>query len=430
VTAGLQSALHLDLVVDRRNLQVRLELDVDAGECVALVGPSGAGKSTVLAAVAGLVALRSGQVCLDGRLLTTGPERSPGRPGPLGRRRRRRAVALRERRVGLLAQRPVLFPHLDAADNIGYAVPGGGSNPVVGELAEALQLTGVLHARPARLSGGQRQRVALARTLAASPRALLLDEPLSALDQGLRVRIGAWISAEVARRQIPCLLVTHDVAEAQRCAARIALFDDGACLQLDDPGRLVRAPASRRAAELVGYRTFVAPDLLHRKRVANPVAAEHSSRRGTSDGPAGRHGVDQLAGARGAGARGRGATDADVGRSSGEGAEPPAGAALVAIHPDLVTVGVQARSAVMLSGTVASVVASGASAEATLVLADGSDLTVLLAPGEPVPPIGALLPVSVYRPPCFSADGSFVGQWDAGPGVGDTAACRPDAGPS
>lgn len=342
VTPSADGALVVDVTVDRRGFAVALSLVVEAGECVAVLGPSGAGKSTVLAAVAGLVRVRAGAVWLDGRPLS-----AAGKP----------ATALRARRVGLLAQRPALFPHLDGAGNIGYSLPGGGAHPLVRALADTLEVLDVLDAPPARMSGGQRQRVALARVLAADPHVLLLDEPFSALDQALRDRVGGWIASEVRRRDVPCVFVTHDVVEAQRCAQRIVVLDAGRCLQVDRPGALVRHPATRRVAELVGYTSFV------------PVG---------------------------------------LGQPVGTWAPPPSsGPPSAGIHQDLLSVLPRAPGAagLELHGTVRSLVASGAGVEATVVMADGSELSVLLGAGQPVPALGASLGVLVHDPPCFDEHG-------------------------
>ena len=346
-----QSGLRFDVAVDRRTVVVHMALSVAAWECVALVGPSGAGKSTVLAAVAGLVPLRSGSVWLDGRLLSA-PERRP--------------VPLRGRRVGLLTQRPGLFPHLDGAANIGYSLSGGAGHPRVRELAEILGLDDVLSARPARMSAGQRQRVGLARVLAADPRALLLDEPFSALDRELRDRTSAWVAGEVRRRQVPCLMVTHDLPEAQRVAGRVAVLAGGACLQVAAPEVVARAPATRVVAQLVGYHAFV------RVELTRPVP---------STGPS-----------------------------------PLApGAATVGVHGDLVSLMPATSSGpsgpvrgVEIVGRLRSLTASGAAVEATVVLGDGSDVPVRLPPGQPTPGIGTELRLLVHSPPCFDTSGILL----------------------
>ncbi len=343
-----QAGLRFDVAVDRRAVVVQMALAVAVGECVALVGPSGAGKSTVLAAVAGLLPLRSGSVWLDGRPLS-----SAGR----------RPVPLRARRVGLLTQRPGLFPHLDGAANIGYSLPGGADHPRVRELADVLELGDVLAARPARMSAGQRQRVGLARVMAADPRALLLDEPFSALDRDLRDRTSAWVADEVRRRQVPCLMVTHDLAEAQRVAGRVAVLSGGACLQVAAPEAVVRAPATRAVAQLVGYHAFV------RAELTRPVPS-------TSPSPV------------------------------------PPGAATIGVHGDLVSLMPEAPSkparGVEIIGRLRSLAASGAAVEAFVVLEDGSDVPVRLPPGQPAPAIGTELRLLVHSPPCFDASGILL----------------------
>ena len=356
--------LTADVTVERRDLTVQVDLTVPAGTVVALYGPSGAGKSTLLAAIAGLVPLHAGSVRLGDRLLAT---------GSATRRHAGGGLPLRDRGVGLLAQRPGLFPHLDAAANIGYALPGGGRDPRVGRLAEALDLTDLLAARPGRLSGGQCQRVALARVLAAEPRVLLLDEPFTGLDPELRARVGTLLAEEVARRHVPTLLVTHDLADAQRGADRIAVLDKGRCLQVDDPVRVVAAPATVRVAALVGYRALVPAQLAQ----GAPIS-----------------------GAQGA-------------PPPGSGPLVPTGAAILGVHPDRLVMDAgrasQASVTVWLQATVTAVRAAGAGIQADMELQDGSIVPLAVAPGVPVPAPGERLPVGVADAPWFDAAGDLVG---------------------
>lgn len=235
--------LDLDLEVRRPSMTLRCALRVSPGERVAVVGPSGAGKTTLLEAAAGLVPLTAGRVVLDGRVLSAG-----------GRRPYR--VAPHRRRIGLLGQDPGLFPHLSAGDNLAYAHRG--DDQELAGLARDLGVEDVLDRRPARLSGGQAQRLALGRLLASSPGALLLDEPFTGLEPDLRSELGQLVSAAVVDRGIPAVLVTHDLVEAQAFAHRLGVLDAGRMLQLGDPHQVVRRPASRRVAELVGYRGFAA----------------------------------------------------------------------------------------------------------------------------------------------------------------------------
>lgn len=189
-----------------------LEADLDVGpETVALLGPSGAGKSTALAAIAGFVTPARGRIALDGRVLfdaAAGVNLPP-----------------EERNVGLVPQDYALFPHLSVFENVAFGLrcrrlP---ASTVRERVAAALSLVGLAReasARPAHLSGGERQRVALARALVVEPEALLLDEPLSALDPATRRRVRAELGEILARLGVPVLLVTHDAEDAAALADR------------------------------------------------------------------------------------------------------------------------------------------------------------------------------------------------------------------
>ncbi len=234
--------LDVDLEVRRRSFTVAVALQVQPGERVALFGPSGAGKTTVLEAVAGLRPVDRGHVSLGGRLLS------------LRRGRQVRQVPPWRRQVVLLRQQPGLFPHLDVRHNLAYA----GADPVrLATLAERLELDGLLDARPATLSGGQAQRVAVGRALLGRFEALLLDEPYTGLDARLRALLGELVLDELARRRAPAVLVAHELLDAQAFAERLGVLDQGQLLQIGPPHQVVRRPAGRRVAELVGYRGFV-----------------------------------------------------------------------------------------------------------------------------------------------------------------------------
>lgn len=230
--------LEVDIEVQRRDLRVAARFAVGDGERLALFGPSGAGKSTILEAVAGLVPLAAGEVRLGGRSLA--------------------GVPVWRRRVGLIRQGAGPFPHLGVEANIGYALGAGPGDPKVAEVAGRLGIADLLEAGSGALSGGQLRRVALAQVLVTDFRALLADEPFAGLDSALSERLTALLAAEVSGRAVPGVLVSHQLAEAQAFADRIAVIDAGAVLQVGDPAGIVRRPASRRVAELVGYRCFVA----------------------------------------------------------------------------------------------------------------------------------------------------------------------------
>jgi len=246
--------LKADVEVDRRDFTVRAAITVAPGERLALFGPSGAGKTTLLEAIAGLVLPRSGTIELAGRILTR-----TAKP--------RVVVPPWQRRVGLLRQDPGLFPHLSVRANLTYARaasqagPRSGTGTELTEVAGALGLGSLLGAMPARLSGGQQHRAALARLLLAHCDALLLDEPYSGLDAALRRTLTALVVRLATEREVPAILVAHELADAQAFATRLAVIDRGQLLQAGPPDQVVLRPASVRVAELTGYLGFAAvPD--------------------------------------------------------------------------------------------------------------------------------------------------------------------------
>lgn len=253
--------LKADVEVDRRDFTVRAAITVAPGERLALFGPSGAGKTTLLEAIAGLVVPRSGTIELAGRVLTR-----TSRP--------RVVVPPWQRRVGLLRQDPGLFPHLSVRANLTYArtashvsaaptavsaaTTASHTSTELTEVADALGIGGLLAAMPARLSGGQQHRAALARLLLAHCDALLLDEPYSGLDAALRRTLTALVVRLVTQRNVPAILVAHELADAQAFASQLAVIDHGQLLQIGPPDRVVLRPASMRVAELTGYLGFAA----------------------------------------------------------------------------------------------------------------------------------------------------------------------------
>ncbi|MFJ4230723.1 ABC transporter ATP-binding protein [Cellulosimicrobium cellulans] len=215
-------------------------LDVAPGEVLALLGPSGCGKSSLLRAVAGLEPVASGSVSWDGRDLA--------------------GVPVHRRGFGLMFQEGQLFPHRDVAGNVAYGIAGlprAERDARVAELLDVVGLAGYERRAVATLSGGERQRVALARSLAPRPRLLLLDEPLSALDRGLRERLALDLREALRATGTTAVFVTHDHDEAFTVADRVAVMDAGRLLQVAPPEDLWRAPASLRVAEFLGYQAFV-----------------------------------------------------------------------------------------------------------------------------------------------------------------------------
>jgi molybdate transport system ATP-binding protein len=197
-----------------------------------LFGPSGAGKTSILRVLGGLIRPVSGRIVLHGRTLV---DTASGVWVPPA-----------ERAIGFVTQHPTLFPHMDVAANVGFGLSGLSRRSSGERVAQMLQLfhAGHLAKRmPAALSGGEKQRVALARALAPKPRMLLLDEPFTAMDADLKVSILGPLTAWLAKRQIPALYVSHDVAEAFQTAADVIVIDRGQ-VEAHGPAQLVLA--SRR----------------------------------------------------------------------------------------------------------------------------------------------------------------------------------------
>jgi len=235
--AGLSLAVRTDVGA----LDLDVGLDVAAGECVALAGPSGAGKTSVLRIVAGLLRPAHGRVSCGGAdWLDT--ERGLDLPAE-------------RRRCGYVFQEYALFGHLSAWRNVAYAlheIPRAQREPRAREQLDRFGLAERAGARPGTLSGGERQRVALARALARRPAALLLDEPLSALDARTRAAAARQLAAVIRDAAVPVLLVTHDFTEAALLAERIAVMDRGRVLQQGTASALAAAPASAFVADFSG----------------------------------------------------------------------------------------------------------------------------------------------------------------------------------
>ena len=213
-----------------------VELEVEAGSICALLGPSGCGKTTTLRLIAGLERPDAGRIRIGDRVLSGGDEFVPPE----------------RRRIGMVFQDYALFPHLDVAGNVGY---GLGRKPDRARIAEVLELVGLADesSRPVHeLSGGQQQRVALARALAPTPELILLDEPFSNLDAGLRDRLRQEVREILGRARVTALFVTHDQAEALSIAETVAVMRDGLIEQVGTPEEIYSRPAARWVARFLG----------------------------------------------------------------------------------------------------------------------------------------------------------------------------------
>ncbi|MGE0095263.1 MAG: putative 2-aminoethylphosphonate ABC transporter ATP-binding protein [Alphaproteobacteria bacterium] len=214
-----------------------VSLSVAEGEFVCILGPSGCGKTTLFRIIAGLERQTDGRIEQGGRDIS--------------------ALPVAQRDFGIVFQSYALFPNLTVAENVAYGLSRRklGREGVQRRVAELLAMVGLpdIGGRyPAQLSGGQQQRVALARALAPSPGLLLLDEPLSALDARVRVRLREQIKTLQRRLGVTAIMVTHDQEEALTLADRVAVMDHGVIEQVGTPIEVYRQPASRFVADFVG----------------------------------------------------------------------------------------------------------------------------------------------------------------------------------
>jgi molybdate transport system ATP-binding protein len=227
-------------VLDR---SVELAFDVAEGETVALLGPNGAGKSTVLAVTSGLLRPDRGRVTLDGRQLT-----SRGQDRELH-------VPPHNRHIALLAQEPLLFPHLTVLDNVGFGPRSAGSSraasrEAAGHWLREVGLEPLAERHPAQLSGGQAQRAAVARALAADPKLLLLDEPMAALDVAVTPALRQTLRRVLADRTV--VMVTHDVLDALLLADRVVVLEEGAIVEQGRCSDVLSQPRSAFGARIAG----------------------------------------------------------------------------------------------------------------------------------------------------------------------------------
>ena len=214
-----------------------VSLDIGRGELFALLGGSGCGKTTLLRMLAGFEAPTSGRIMIDGQDMT--------------------GVAPFDRPVNMMFQSYALFPHMSVEKNVGYGLKHENMTDAqrkdrVRELLDLVQLTQFAARKPHQLSGGQRQRVALARALAKSPKVLLLDEPLGALDKKLREQTQFELMNIQNKLGITFIVVTHDQEEAMTLADRIAIMDRGVIRQVGTPTDIYEFPNSRFTADFIG----------------------------------------------------------------------------------------------------------------------------------------------------------------------------------
>lgn len=247
-------------------------LSVPAGSRTAIVGRSGSGKTTLLRIVAGFERADSGRVILDGHPIVDGGAMVPAH----------------RRGIGYVPQDGALFPHLSIADNVGFGLDRHAPNrrSRILELLEAVDLDPrMMERRPHELSGGQQQRAALARALARKPALMLLDEPFSALDTGLRDSLRRTVARVLGSAGIATILVTHDQAEALSFADQVAVMREGRLAQVGSPQEVYRRPRDRDTAAFLGDAIILPADIGNGWAVCSlgrlPVAS--GARRGAAE---------------------------------------------------------------------------------------------------------------------------------------------------
>lgn len=234
-----------DIQKSYRDKQVleHINLDLRAGELISFLGPSGCGKTTLLRIIAGLEQPNYGKIIKKGQEITR--------------------LKAAKRQCGVVFQNYALFPNLTISENIAFGLdakqwPKPQKEARISELLDLIELPQIAARYPHELSGGQQQRVALARALAIQPDLLLLDEPLSALDAVVRVKLRQNIRLIQQQFNIPTILVTHDQEEALSVSDRIAVMCDGRIEQLDTPHNIYYAPQTRFVAAFIGNMNFLA----------------------------------------------------------------------------------------------------------------------------------------------------------------------------
>jgi len=220
-----------DLAVDR------VDLAVAHGEFMVLLGPSGCGKSTTLRMIAGLEAISSGSLAIDGRVVNE--------------------VPARDRDIAMVFQSYALYPHMTVRDNLAFGlrrrrIDGAEIARRVDDVAGTLGLAPLLERKPFALSGGQRQRVALGRAIVRDPKVFLFDEPLSNLDASLRVSTRAELIRLHRRLGATMIYVTHDQVEAMTMGSRICIMNHGKVVQIGAPLEVYRRPADTFVASFLG----------------------------------------------------------------------------------------------------------------------------------------------------------------------------------
>jgi len=222
---------------DEKTVVKNVSLDIEEGSLFTFLGPSGCGKTTILRAIAGFLKLDSGNILLGDKDIT--------------------AVSPEKRGVGMVFQNYALFPHMTVYENIAYGlqvqkIPKKDIGRKVDEYLDLVKLNNYGDRKISELSGGEQQRVALARSLVTEPKILLLDEPLCNLDAELRIKMRHDIRALQEKLGITTIFVTHDQEEALTISHKIAIFNNGECIQVGTPNEIYSSPVNSFVANFVG----------------------------------------------------------------------------------------------------------------------------------------------------------------------------------
>lgn len=229
-----------------------IDLQIKEGEIACLLGPSGCGKTTLLNTIAGFVKPSSGSLSLDGKTISDSGHVTPPQ----------------QRNIGMVFQDHALFPHLTIRDNIHFGIRNQqGSEAIVETLIDQVGLQGLSQRYPHELSGGQQQRVALARSLAARPKLLLLDEPFSNLDNDLRKRLTVELRDLLKQQGITALMVTHDQQDAFAFSDKTGVLAEGRLQQWDSAYSLYHEPATEFVARFIGEGSFIDGHMIAEKTV-------------------------------------------------------------------------------------------------------------------------------------------------------------------
>ncbi|XSG77370.1 ABC transporter ATP-binding protein [Herpetosiphon llansteffanensis] len=220
----------------------RIDFQLPSGSLGALLGPSGCGKTTLLRLIAGFETIDQGQIWLGDREIASAKTHVP----------------TEQRQIGMVFQEYALFPHLTVGQNVGYGLGRQARQQRIDELLELVGLAGLAKRMPHELSGGQQQRVALARALAPNPQLLLLDEPFSNLDAGLRDQVRTATKRILRHVGATALFVTHDQEEALSLADHVTVMLGGKVMQSASPHELYLRPTSQAVAKFVGEANFLA----------------------------------------------------------------------------------------------------------------------------------------------------------------------------